>query len=296
MPDTYPIVEVKPEWIIDQEDMGTKTKFWYQGPDDDEKWLFKYPRKNTGEHWAEKIAAEVASVLGILHAKIELAQFEDDRGSVTESFAFDGRSLYHGNQMLEWIVGGYDPGRRFHQSQHTLVNIFKGLDRVFVSSEVAIRAKSTIASFAILDALIGNTDRHHENWGLLFRREDGGLKGFVAPSFDHASSLGRELLDEHRKKLLVENGVGGYAEKGRGAIYWSEDERRGPSPLELVRRAAFDYPDLFRPAFLKLAETDKDVFSRIVDRIPSDWMSPSAREFTVTLLCYNYQQLKGIFR
>ena len=287
MPDTYPIVEVKPEWIIDQEDMGTKTKFWYQGPDDDEKWLFKYPRKNTGEHWAEKIAAEVASVLGILHAKIELAQFEDDRGSVTESFAFDGRSLYHGNQMLEWIVGGYDPGRRFHQSQHTLVNIFKGLDRVFVSSEVAIRAKSTIASFAILD---------HENWGLLFRREDGGLKGFVAPSFDHASSLGRELLDEHRNKLLVEKGVGGYAGKGRGAIYWSEDERRGPSPLELVRKASRDYPDLFRPAFLKLAETDKDVFSRIVDRIPSDWMSPSAREFTVTLLCYNYQQLKGIFR
>ena len=27
-------VEVKPEWIIDQEDMGTKTKFWYRDPDE----------------------------------------------------------------------------------------------------------------------------------------------------------------------------------------------------------------------------------------------------------------------
>ena len=109
MADPYRIVEVKPEWVIDREDMGTKTKFWYRDPDDDVNWLFKYPRPDTGEHWAEKVAEEVASVLGIRHAKVELAQFEGNRGSVTESFARGGRALYHGNQVLEWTVGGYDP-------------------------------------------------------------------------------------------------------------------------------------------------------------------------------------------
>ena len=122
------------------------------------------------------------------------------------------------------------------------------------------------------------------------------MKFFVAPSFDHATSLGRELLDECRDRFLAENRVGGYIKKGRGAIYWSEDERRGPSPLELVRRAARDYPDLFRPAVLKLTEIDKNVFSQIVDRIPSDWMTSSARVFAVTLLFYNYNQLKEILR
>ena len=38
MSDPYRIVEVKPEWIIDQEDMGTKTKFWYRDPDEDANW------------------------------------------------------------------------------------------------------------------------------------------------------------------------------------------------------------------------------------------------------------------
>ena len=292
MADPYRIVEVKPEWIINQEDMGTKTKFWYRDPDEDANWLFKYPRQNTGEHWAEKIAAEVASTLGFRHAKVELAQFEGDRGSVTESFARGGRALHHGNQMLKWIVSGYEPKKKFHQSQHTLANILEVMDRVFVSSEAAIRAKRTIASYTVLDALIGNTDRHHENWGLLRRSEGGGLKGFVAPSFDHASSLGRELLDERRDRLLAENGVGGYVAKGRGAIYWSEDERRGPSLLELVRRAVRTYPDLFRPAVLKLAEIDESVFSEIVERIPPDWMTFLAREFAVKLLYYNYGQLK----
>ena len=292
MADPYRIVEVKPEWIINREDMGTKTKFWYRDPDDDVNWLFKYPRPNTGEHWAEKIAAEVASVLGVRHAKVELAQFEGDRGSVTESFARGGRALCHGNQMLKWIVSGYEPKKKFHQSEHTLANILEVMDRVFVSSEAAIRAKRTIASYTVLDALIGNTDRHHENWGLLRRSEGGGLKGFVAPSFDHATSLGRELLDERRNRFLKENRVGGYAEKGRGAIYWSEEERRGPSPLELVRRAVRTYPGFFRPAVLKTAEIDESVFSQIVERIPPDWMTFSAREFALKLLYYNYEQLK----
>ena len=296
MSDPYRIVEVKPEWVIDREDMGTKTKFWYRDPDEDANWLFKYPRSDTGEHWAEKIAEEVASVLGVIRAKVELAQFEGDRGSVTESFARGGRALYHGNQMLERVVSGYEPRRRFRQSQHTLANIFEVMDRAFARSETAIRAKRTIASYTVLDALIGNTDRHHENWGLLLRRQDYSLRGFVALSFDHASSLGRELLDDRRDRFLEENRVGDYAEKGRGAIYWSEDERRGPSPLELVRRAARDYSNLFRPVLLKLAEIDESVFFKIVRRIPPDWMTSSAREFAVKLLCYNYRQLKEIFR
>ncbi len=292
----YRIVEVKSKWVIDWEDMGTKTKFWYRDPDDDVNWLFKYPRQNTGEHWAEKIAAEVASVLGIRHAKVELARFEGDCGSVTKSFARGGRALYHGNQMLEGVVRDYELGRRFRQSQHTLVNIFKVMDRVFTRDEIAIRAKRTIASYTVLDALIGNTDRHHENWGLLLRRQGYSLKGFVALSFDHASSLGRELLDDHRDRFLKENRVGGYVEKGHGAIYWSEDEQRGPSPLELVRRAARDYSDFFRPVLLNLAKMDEHVFLKIVERIPSDWMTSSAREFAVKLLCYNYNQLREIFR
>ena len=58
MSDEYPIVTVEPEWVINPEEMGGKTKFWYGKPDDNTNWLFKYPRPNTGEHWAEKIASE----------------------------------------------------------------------------------------------------------------------------------------------------------------------------------------------------------------------------------------------
>ncbi len=71
-----------------------------------------------------------------------------------------------------------------------------------------------LASYLVLDALIGNTDRHHENWGFLGQVlvnidevseaarlvKQGGYD--IAPSFDHASSLGRELPDEKRIDIL----------------------------------------------------------------------------------------------
>ena len=64
MSDSHPIIkkcsrEVLEESAAESELMGSKTKFWYLRQEEEGLWLFKYPRRNTGEHWAEKIAAEV---------------------------------------------------------------------------------------------------------------------------------------------------------------------------------------------------------------------------------------------
>ena len=292
MPDVYPIVEVQRESVGETEEMGSKTKFWYLDPiDEKENWLFKFPRPNTGEHWAEKIAAEVAALLEIPHAKVELAKFSGEKGSVTQSFAHADQELVHGNQMLEIAVHGYDLKRTYHQSSHNLANIWQVMDYFFVEPEVAGRSKLLLAEYVVLDALICNTDRHHENWGILRERKDDHWIGFVAPSFDHASSLGRELQDAQRDRRLAENRVGDYVEKGRGAIYWSEADRRGPSPIELVRQATRKYPEPFRPALTKLEKLDERSVDDLVKRIPSDWMSPSARKFAIALMCYTLEQL-----
>lgn len=296
MSDLYPIVEVQPGWIEQPEEMGSKKKFWYLSPNDKTNWLFKYPQPNTGQHWAEKIAAEVAGLLGIPHAKVELAVFNDKQGSVTESFARGGRELIHGNQILEMAIDDYNPKEKFHQSNHTLANIWQVMEHIFVEPEAVKRAKFGIAEYMVLDALIGNTDRHHENWGILRKRTGDHWKGFLAPSFDHASSLGRELQDVKRDKYLTENRMGNYAEKGRGGIYWSKDEQHGPSPVELVRRAASDFPKLFHSALMKLEKLDKDSITNYVNCVPDDWMTPSARTFAVELMHYNLKQLGELIR
>ena len=206
-----------------------------------------------------------------------------------------GEELVHGNQMLAGVVHGYDSENWYRQSSHTLANIWRVMDLYFVEPEAQVLGKSRIAEYMVLDALVGNTDRHHENWGLVLSRpQDKQWMGEVAPSYDHASSLGRELRDERRDGILAGNRVGDYVERGHGAIYWSEEDRRGPSPLELVRCATRSYPDLFRPALENLRRMDKGSLIDLVDRVPSNWMSASAREFAIAQLHYNIVQLGGL--
>ena len=73
--DPYPIIQIQPDWVLEPEAMGSKNKFWFRG-DNGPEWLFKFPQANTGQHWSEKIAAEVADQLDVLHARVELAQFQ----------------------------------------------------------------------------------------------------------------------------------------------------------------------------------------------------------------------------
>lgn len=294
--DPYRVLVVKPDWPRVREDMGSKRKFWCRAPDPDGRlWLFKAPRSGTGEHWAEKIAAEIAAALDVMHAQVELARSGTDCGSATKSFARQRpRALYHGNQLLARVFSGYDPEKTFKNSSHTLENIWQALDRIF---RVASRqAKRRLAEYTVLDALVGNTDRHHENWGLLRRFVGGRWKWFVAPSYDHASSLGRELSDAHRDTLLAEGGVGRYSEKARGGIYWSEADRRAPSPLKLVRRAYGRYPELFAAALKKVEVFDDDAICRVVARVPCRWMTPSSRVFAVALMRYNLARLREVGR
>jgi hypothetical protein len=270
----YPVMEIQPDW------------------------LFKYPQPSTGQHWAEKIAAEVADALDILHARVELALFQDMQGSATESFAREGRERYHGNQGLAGQLMGYDPDKRFRQSDHTLDNIFAALDRAFDSVDSARWAKERLGEYLVLDALIGNTDRHHENWGILRKRTTGGWSEMLAPTFDHASSLGRELLDEgagkSRRRILEEGRIAQYAKRAPGAIYWETTDRRGVSPMELIRRASDLHPAISGRGLKRLDKVSRDVLQRIVDRVPDGWMSELSRTFAVELMCYNLRELKRI--
>lgn len=292
--DSYPIFDIDPDWTLQPEAMGGKRKFWYRRPDHEADWLFKYPRENTGEHWAEKVAAEIAARLRVLHGQVELAHLDGTRGTATRSFT-KGRQLFHGNQLLLKKVEDYDAEKVFGQSHHTLRNIWRVMEG-FRTEDAVHRAKCRFASFLILDAVIGNTDRHHENWGLLLKRTETGWKGRVAPSFDHASSLGRELQDSARDQILQQRRVGRYSERGRGGIYWSEGDKRGPSPLELARRAISSEPGVFQPMVPRLERLNDKTLLEVVQRVPSGWMSPSARRFAVELIRYNLTQLREAIR
>ena len=289
-PHDYRVLRIHESWLAEQEVMGSKPKFWCKPDDEEGLWLFKFPQVGSGQHWAEKIAAEVAGCLGISHAVVELADCGGRQGSASKSFTEGQYQLRHGNEILARTMT-YDRYKQFGQSDHTLDNVFRALEMAFVERAAAERAKREFAAYVVLDAVIGNTDRHHENWGLLVESTERGPRGFLSPTFDHASSLGRELRDEKREARLRDKTVGSYSEKGRGALFWESSGRYGPSPLELARRAAATHPNLFRPPLTKVRE-HRDDFPDLARHIPDAWMSSTAKDFASDLMDYNSAQLE----
>ena len=298
MPD-YPIVQVRPEDVIGDEGMGSKPKFWFKR--DGEQWLFKEARDGTGEDWAEKVAAEIARVAQIPAATVELGEFSGRRGSASLSFA-DSRkaeTLIHGNEILAGHVLGYDPRKKFHQSDHTLANIVEALRRMFPNPEHHDNVLAELGSYLVLDALVGNTDRHHENWGILTRARtiEGGaieITAEVAPSFDHASSLGRELLDDGRLQFLAQGRVPKYVRRGHGAIFQNTTDRRGVNPLSLIETGTQTHPGCFVPALQRLKRIQLEHLQATVEDVPAVRMAEPAKNFAKAFMAYTYGVLTNL--
>lgn len=285
MSEFHPIVVVDPSWRIGDEPLGSKEKFWFRRPEDERPWLFKHAREGTGEAWSEKVAAETAALLGIPAAKVELAVFGNARGCASRSIvdSSSGDEMVHGNEVLAGRVLGYDRNKKRRQSDHCVPNIVAAIRRAFPRSDLEAIFVA-LAGHATLDAVIGNTDRHHENWAILRTEAEPGVR--LAPSYDHASSLGRELTDDRRRAILAGNRVPEYVARGRGGIYWRGSDERGENPLRLVVRAMGLRAG--RPAFAdwldRLAKTEEESMRRALDRIPPDWASDDARALAFSMM------------
>lgn len=101
MVDSFPVIDVAEDAPEVTEMMGTKYKFWFQHPTLG-RCLYKQPRRNSGEDWTEKIAAELAKLLGLPHAQYELASFQGHFGTISLSFLPENSSFSFipGNQIL----------------------------------------------------------------------------------------------------------------------------------------------------------------------------------------------------
>lgn len=196
------------------EDLGTKPKFWFEHEKVD--YLYKQAKPGTGEDWAEKVAAELCELLGIPHAVYELAEtWEGKRGVASLNFLQEkeGEVLVNGNELLAAIVPNYNTSATYGASQHTIDVVLEAIGNESIKLPPVWTAPSTIktavdvfAGYLLLDAWIGNGDRHHENWGVISKKvmPDATETIYLAPTYDHASSLGRELSDEKREKRSVE--------------------------------------------------------------------------------------------
>ena len=185
------------------EALGTKEKFWLLPRPgvflNSRPHLFKIGRENTGENWSERVSCEIARLIYLPSAEYEFAEYEGRRGVLSERFIPDTGTMFLGNIILSREVPSYDNAKTYDQVDYRLSRILQILKGLRLKPPVSIDACAYgmdgvdySVGYLIFDCLIGNTDRHHENWGIILNNADGQVDLHLAPSFDHASCLGQK--------------------------------------------------------------------------------------------------------
>ena len=281
------------------EQLGTKPKRWLIHPESGERWLLKYATYSTGsdgsryrkgDDWAELIASRVAAGLGTPAAQVELAveRLEEVRyGIISRSvLTVDERS---GNPDGELVLGNgllaqpTAPGDRRGYTVDAVHAALAGT-KPPIGSPPGFGAWDVFAGYLVLDCVVGNTDRHEENWAVIVNPNERRL----APSFDHASSLGFQISDAQRDQRL-------------------ETRDEGFTPETYARRAKSPFAN--KPRLIDLASAALDRCTRAVSehwlgacddvdalvepiwRVPDDRMSEAARQFAERILRSNCARL-----
>ena len=109
----------------------------------------------------------------------------------------------------------------------------------------------------------------------------------LAPTYDHASCLGRDLSDEKRQKRSVE----AYANKCYSAFYHSVEDKKSLRTFDVFHRVAFRYPQAAYVWLARLEGISRANTLDIFGRIAKARISTVAIEFAQKILEFNQNRL-----
>jgi hypothetical protein len=281
----------------DEEPLGTKPKQWVRSPAN-ELWLWKQSTMQRderhgpyrkGDDWSEVLAGRIGEALGIPVAQVELAERSAEYGVISRTVLNDSReTLVHGNELLaEAGIGRGDPRDRTGYTVEAVAHVLRGAGPP-TPSEILPAAFDWFAGYLVLDALVGNTDRHQDNWATI--RGPGGER--LSPSFDHASCLGFQLSDEERLERLDGRGnrtVEAYAGAARTKF------EGNPSPIDVAVAALSDVNPDVRSCWKRLVDGAPEL-AELMSGIPAERMSEASRRFAEALYGDNHASLSHRLR
>ncbi len=153
----------------------------------------KFGKRNN--HLSEFLGSHVFELLGIEVHKTFLGEYFGEKVVACKDFVTDGYEFVPFNDVGESTI---DTDKEKHQ--YTYEDIILLLEK----NRKLTKVNETVSAFFeiyLVDALLGNFDRHGANWGFL--KKEGKYR--LAPVFDNGSCLFPGLVNEDEMRFVLEN-------------------------------------------------------------------------------------------
>lgn len=269
------------------------------------RYLFKRSHNRyPDQFWSEVVAYRIGCLLGVEvpPAFVAYNSKTSHCAALVEWFYIDGKESFTlGGDWLQKLYPEFD---RKTGSQHNLIEnsellqaISKNKSNYFVTDW-----HQWWVDALLFDALIGNTDRHQDNWGLIYVKENNKVKYKLSPLFDNGTSLGHERLINHILNWDDSNYERYITNKNaRHHVKWEKKSNdNGPvknGHFELLEHVLNEWPwtRAMAQAKLNFSEEDmSDALSDLIDIKSPVPLSNDRRNFILRLLVHRHRRLKAL--
>jgi hypothetical protein len=163
------------------EGSGRNEKVWLTNPGTQEIGLFKFRKSSlTSEHISEKLASDIAHLLGLECANIEIGRYHSRVGCMSYLINQPGEELIEGISLISKYYPNYNSDTMHDDVQAE----YYSFDMIMQALE-NYGLKPEFLKIMIFDCLIGNSDRHQNNWAII--KSKGAVR--LSPMYDNGSSL-----------------------------------------------------------------------------------------------------------
>ena len=254
-----------------------------------ELYMLKYPDPIRGKklrdvlsyknnQYSEHIGSSIFNACGIKAQETELGYFTDATGKEKlvvgcKDFTQDGWTLYEISKLANQTTASDE------KLGATIENVY-----LIINTSVLLTDKDGIIDsfwdMFVIDALIGNCDRHFGNWGVV--EKDGDVS--FAPVYDCGSSLGALIDDDEMDAYMRTDSIFKQKEFNLTSCYYMDGKR-------IFYHEIFKNPpgDLARAILRTVPKIDMDKVCGIVDSTPC--ISDTRKEYLRRALGMRHEQM-----
>lgn len=157
---------------------------------ENEYYMIKFQKKTAfgkrNNHISEYLGSQIFNLLGVTAQETILGTFKDENVVVCKDFNIDGYQFVPFNDVGESTIE--EDKEKYQYSYEDIMSLLL-LNKKITNVEEVV---SSFWKIYIIDALLGNFDRHGNNWGFLKKNN----KYEMAPVFDNGSCLFPNMTNE----------------------------------------------------------------------------------------------------
>jgi hypothetical protein len=263
-------------------------------------YLFKLSRARCPEQfWVEIFAYELGNYMNISVPPTFVAYNEEKNqtAALIEWFYSSSELYRRGGDYLTRIIPNFDRETGKQHNFQTIIYLFQqGLFADYINWKVSW------TQILLFDALIGNTDRHQDNWGIIIKRghRDKSSLGVIeeirlSPAFDNGTSMGYELPAEKFKIFNEEKSLESYVNRGTHQLRWKLDDIKKSGHSEMLLMLVDSYPETRQIMLQCLENVNYQIFENILHELTKldvpIKLTPERAAFMLKLINFRHQRL-----